>query len=36
MVNAQNELSHFSEMEKFLEGFQLGARFVLDTFVERN
>lgn len=33
LVNAQNELSHFCEVEKFIEGFQLGVRSMLDTLV---
>lgn len=33
MVNAQAEVSGYSEMERFIEGFRLGARFMLDTFV---
>ena len=33
MVNAQAEINGYSETERFIEGFRLGARFVLDTFV---
>lgn len=33
MVNAQAEISGYSEMERSIEGFRLGARFMLDTFV---
>lgn len=33
MINAQSEISNFAEIEKFIEGFRLGARFVLDVFV---
>jgi len=33
MINAQSEISSFAEIEKFIEGFRLGAKFVLDTFV---
>lgn len=33
MVNAQAEVSGHSEMERFIEGFRLGARFMMDTFV---
>jgi len=33
IVNAQSELSNFADTEKFIEGFQLGARFVLYTLV---
>lgn len=32
-MNAQAEVSGYSEMERFIEGFRLGARFMLDTFV---
>ena len=33
MINAQSELLRFSERDRFLEGFNLGARITLDTFV---
>ncbi len=33
MINAQSEISNFAEIEKFIEGFRLGAKFVLDTFI---
>lgn len=33
MINAQAEVSGYSETERFIEGFRLGARFTLDTFV---
>jgi len=33
LMNAQNEVSVFSELERFIEGFQMGARFMLDTFL---
>ena len=33
MINAQAEVSSYSEQERFIEGFRLGARFMLDTFV---
>ena len=33
LINAQNEVLDFSERERFIEGFQLGARFLLDTFI---
>lgn len=33
MVNAQSELSQFSEIERFIEGFRLGAGIMLDTFI---
>lgn len=33
MVNAQAEVSRYSDMERFVEGFRLGARFMMDTFV---
>ena len=33
MVNAQGEVSEFSEREKFFEGFRLGAGIMLETFI---
>lgn len=33
MINAQAEISGYSETERFIEGFRLGARFMLDAFV---
>lgn len=33
MVNAQSELSGFTEYERFIEGFRLGAIIMLETFI---
>ena len=33
LMNAQGEVSGISDLERFIEGFQLGARFMLDTFL---
>lgn len=33
LMNAQSEILVANEQERFLEGFQLGARFILDTFL---
>lgn len=33
MTNAQGAVSDFSEKERFIEGFRMGARFILDMFV---
>ena len=33
LINAQREILCFSESSRFVEGFQLGAKFTLDTFV---
>ena len=33
LMNAHGEVSDFSERERFVEGFRLGARFMLDTFL---
>lgn len=33
MINAQQEVMSFSERERFLEGFRMGARFMADTFL---
>ena len=33
LIDAQSELSAIGEAERFVEGFQLGARFMLDTFL---
>ena len=33
LMNAQGEVLRFSEMNRFIEGFQLGARFILDSLV---
>ncbi len=32
-INAQGEIQRFSELDRFVEGFQLGARLMLDTFL---
>ena len=33
LVDTQDELQNFCELDRFFEGFRLGARFMLDTFV---
>ena len=33
MINAQAEINLFMELERFLEGFRLGAGIMLETFV---
>ena len=33
MINAQIEISDFSEYERFIEGFRLGAGIMLETFI---
>lgn len=33
MMNAQDELSRFSEYDRFVEGFRLGAGLMLETFI---
>ena len=33
MVNAESEISAFSEFERFIEGFRLGAGIMLKTFI---
>ena len=33
MINAQGELAAFTEFERFIEGFRLGAGVMLETFV---
>ena len=33
MINAQVEISCFSEYERFIEGFRLGAGIMLEAFV---
>ena len=33
LMNAQREILCFSEENRFIEGFHLGATFTLDTFV---
>lgn len=33
LINAQGEIQRFSELDRFVEGFQLGARLMLDTFL---
>lgn len=33
LMNAQEEVLQFSEENRFIEGFQLGARCMLDTFI---
>ena len=35
LTDAEGDLSEFSILEYFIEGFRLGAAFVMDTFVER-
>ena len=33
MINAQSEVAEFSEIERFIEGFRLGAGIMLELFV---
>ncbi len=33
MCNARNALLDFGERERFIEGFRLGARFLLDMLI---
>ena len=33
LMNAQSEIMSFSELERFIEGFRLGATFMLETFL---
>lgn len=33
LMNAQAEILSFSQLDRFIEGFQFGARFMLDTFI---
>jgi len=33
LTNAEGDLSEFSILEYFAEGFRLGAKFMLDTFI---
>ena len=33
LMNVQSEILEFTERERFLEGFRLGAKIILDTFV---
>ncbi len=33
LINAQGEIQRFGELDRFIEGFQLGARLTLDTFL---
>ena len=33
MLNAQGEINAFTELERFIEGFRLGASFMLEIFV---
>jgi len=33
LINAHLEVLGFSELDRFIEGFQLGARFMMDTFI---
>ncbi|MDF2632928.1 MAG: hypothetical protein K0Q85_1524 [Caproiciproducens sp.] len=33
LVSAQIEILGFGETERFIEGFRLGAKFMLDTFI---
>ena len=35
-VNTNSEITAESELDKFIVGFRLGARFVYDTFVNDN
>ena len=37
MINAQTEIAELDELERFIEGFKLGARLIIDTFlIERS
>lgn len=33
LMNAQNEVLCITDKERFIEGWKLGARFILDTFI---
>ncbi|MDR1629916.1 MAG: hypothetical protein LBS36_06860 [Oscillospiraceae bacterium] len=33
LMNAQEEILAFSEQNRFIEGFQTGAKLMLDTFI---
>lgn len=33
LMNVQQEILEFTERERFLEGFRIGAKIILDTFV---
>lgn len=33
LIDAQIGISEINELERFIEDFQLGARFMLDTFI---
>ena len=33
MINAQTEIAESDELEHFIEGFKLGARLIMDTFL---
>lgn len=33
LMNAQAEILSFSQLDRFIEGFQFGAGFMLDTFI---
>ncbi len=33
MINAQKEIVNFTELEYFIKGFRIGAKFMLDTFL---
>ena len=33
LINAQSEILSIHDIERFIEGFRLGARFMLDTFL---
>ena len=33
LMDAQRDMLNFSECNRFIEGFHLGSRFMLDTFV---
>lgn len=33
LMNAEREVLCISEFERFIEGFQLGAKFIMDTFL---
>jgi len=33
LMNAQTELSVFGERDRFIEGFQLGVRFMVESYI---
>ena len=33
LIDSQGELSSYSETQRFIRGFSLGARFMMDTFI---